>query len=159
MCFRLLALALAAGAFSCPARADLRCHPSVKAPETYRARYERLPASVRRVDVTLRVFRHVTGGERGGYWHAYPETGPLVGLTKQQQASVFYHELGHHAWVYAGVDQAAWNALWRRLKAEMPSPYARTNAAEGFADSFKYWQMGRKLHPEVRAFLLEQLGD
>jgi hypothetical protein len=149
----LLALLLAA-----PARADLLFHPSVKAPQVYQSLYTRVPAQVRTTDVTLRVFRHVTGDERGGYWHAYPEIGPLVGMTKQMQKGVFLHELGHHAWVYAGVDQIAWNALWRRLRAQMPSPYARSAYYEGFADCFKHWQQGRKLHPEIVAFLETQLG-
>ena len=139
----LFSLALA-GLFAAPASADLLCASPKGVPAAYQSAYERTPVSVRRVNVTFAAYRSVNCGELpGGYWVAHPDYGPTLAA---RNLNVFLHELGHHAWVYAGVDQAGWQLLWRRYG-------GRGAYYEGFARSFQRWQQGKRVRPELRAFL------
>ncbi|HEU4752010.1 MAG TPA: hypothetical protein VFU47_02800 [Armatimonadota bacterium] len=145
-----------------PARAALRVHPSLHHADAFQRVYDRVPAKVRDCGDAVLAYRPPGLGRlKGAYWWDYGSGyKAVIGLREQGDQATFLHELGHHAWVYAGdVDQTAWLRLWKRLKGQMPSSYARENFAEGFAECFRVWVTRGRLHPELRTFLETSLGD
>lgn len=141
------------------ASAQLTIHRSVKDPALFQQVYDRAPARVRQTPVTLRMNPPgMTEGAFGSYWVDYPNTGRLIGLSRQRDLVSFAHELGHHfASTAMSTEEAqSWRAFYRKHKRLLPKPPpgSRDRPVDGaWAHTFAFWLLNKPLKPEVKAEL------
>ena len=77
---------------------------------------------------------------------------------KWDERIITYHEVGHHVWFTKISDKTHddWVKFWAANQVEMPTQYAKTNPAEGFAESYAYIQFNpHGVNPGVKKWFSE----
>lgn len=125
----------------------------IQSQRRYTAAWERFPPRCRISGVPVRWGRT----RRGFYDPAVPE----IALPQHASAGQFAHEWGHVVMdrVLHAAEWHEWEAFWAAHPAWMPTPYARTNAFEGWAECCRCWVMAVRLRAEVRQVLTELCGE
>lgn len=106
--------------------------------------YGKMPAEVRAINVRIQQ-------TPGRDWSRYivREFNGGVALIEMPRWSLktFRHEMGHHAHEVIGWERyAGWLALWGEYRSLLPTSYARTHHAEGFAECYARWIARGSLH-------------
>lgn len=96
-------------------------------------------------------------GEATGFYRRVPNTGGLFAETRavlmiaggrpfRDMLQTTLHEFAHHVYQeeITATDRRSWEELWAKeyRRSTLPTPYASTNASEGFAESFACWVLG-----------------
>jgi hypothetical protein len=157
-----LALALAA-ALAIPASADLTYYgphrdEALKAYAALPERGKALPCLA--WELTGRGYLGQTlFGKK--YLGIYDPDAEGFALSWDEGAVVFCHEYGHHVYFKAlsADERKRWASWWADHKSLMPRDYARSNAAEGWADSYaavyyagSFLKAGPELERELRSY-------
>jgi len=79
---------------------------------------------------------------------------------KWDEQIITNHEVGHHVWFtkLSVETQRSWTKFWATNRIEMPTQYAKTNTAEGFAESYAYIQFNpHGVNPGVKKWFSKSL--
>jgi hypothetical protein len=127
----------------------------IKRPALYQQCYDRLPALARSRDVTL---REVDPPQRRPSWYDWEQETVVIVRGYGDDAELVTHEFGHHLHtrIFTIAQATAWQVFWAAHPLEMPTRYARKNAAEGWAETFMFRVLKRKLRAPVVAWLAGQ---
>jgi hypothetical protein len=157
---RALALSLALCA---PAGADLvYWGPSSRRAEV-QAIWDSLPKRGRTLDCLVWLVRH--DGSRKmllkSYLGRYYFFEQVAIIEPNGSKTTIRHEIGHHVWIQLTREENAdWSDWWRANKRLMPNDYARTSAAEGFAECYAFtYGQGSQLHPDAAAVIRGIVGE
>lgn len=151
----LTAAALLGAAFLCfCAAAGADMEPVGRVPDLAKLHklYARQPARLRSVPVRVEFKRNLA--PLGRYFAPWEGQPALIQLRETTKAT-FLHELGHHLHLacFTEAERVEWAALWREHRRELPSDYARTNPAEGFAEVYQRWARQFRVARPFREFV------
>lgn len=142
--FRALTGLFLAAALTAPAAADLGYEQAPQHAARYEAKYQSFPARGKDVraevrEVLDRTFEEMGAPKWATGWYQREAKPPVLWVVirgQKEMVLTFCHEGGHHFYYTALTDseRADWGAFWEANWRAMPTEYARSGPAEGFAD-------------------------